>query len=177
MLNICGYAYVAICVASSLLLPLTVMACEAGDDIRTSPVPVPAATTAAPADNTPRPQNQPRPAGSTAGNGLENTGGATDEGGQGYRTVADIDTARKTVISDLTNAALAEENYFVDHQVYTTSVNDLAMNGFRQSPNVVMQIITGDNLMFCIEAYDHGNATDRWHFNSRVGSPVVGVCP
>ena len=57
--------------------------------------------------------------------------------------------------SDVKNAAIAQEAYYVDNKTYTSSPDDLAAYGFRQTQAVVLSV-TGDDNAYTITAY-HGS--------------------
>lgn len=83
------------------------------------------------------------------------------------------------VESDLHNAALSQNTYYIDNQTYSNDVNDLLGIGFEDSPDVTLTIETASDEGYCIEAF-HANNPDRvWWVDSGVGTPYpqVGNCP
>lgn len=76
----------------------------------------------------------------------------------------------KRVMSDVRNAASAEEAYFVDHLTYASDCTILP--GFIQSAGVVFTACTGDTSAFLITA-DHPNSNQTCTFDSTENPPLT----
>ncbi|MDO8735904.1 MAG: hypothetical protein Q7K29_02325 [Thermoleophilia bacterium] len=100
-------------------------------------------------------------------------------------TVADDDPVSRpgpeeiapTIMSDLRNAAVAEEGYFTDRGFYTVEVTDLFQFGYEPSANIDMFVSEADNLSYCLEAFNVTNPSLVMSFQSYDGEPLAGSCP
>jgi type IV pilus assembly protein PilA len=64
-----------------------------------------------------------------------------------------------TAETDVRTATVAQTQYFVDHQVYANSVNDLNTAGFRMSTDVNFNV-SGDGQGYTLVSYHtHGDKT------------------
>lgn len=81
--------------------------------------------------------------------------------------------------SNLRNAAVAQESYYVDNSTYTTDEADLAVEGFNRSANVTVNYEAGDDgdlaTSYCMDAvHDSGGGT--FNLDSDSGEPQDGAC-
>lgn len=74
--------------------------------------------------------------------------------------------------SDLRNAAVAEEAYFLDYESYSTAVEDLP--GFVQSRGVSLRIARADGEQWAAVSY-HEKGTKTFCFDSAVPSPMTSA--
>ncbi len=63
-------------------------------------------------------------------------------------------------VSDLRNASIAQEAYYVDHRTYTSDIDTLGGYGFRQTQDVTVQVPSKDDNSYTITAnHDKGDKT------------------
>ena len=62
---------------------------------------------------------------------------------------------------DLKNMSIAQEAYFVDNQIYTTSVNNLISYGYTNSRGVVPNITGANNISYSMTA-SHASGDKTW---------------
>jgi prepilin-type N-terminal cleavage/methylation domain-containing protein len=74
------------------------------------------------------------------------------------------------IMSDLRNAATAQETYFADHATYSSSC--AALPGFAQSQGVVFSVCTGDPVSFRMVA-THPQATKTCTYDSTQSPPLT----
>ena len=63
--------------------------------------------------------------------------------------------------SDLRNAATAQEAYYTDGQVYTTTLNDLTSRGYTASANVTVNPTGGDSQGYTMTGV-HSSGLTTW---------------
>jgi prepilin-type N-terminal cleavage/methylation domain-containing protein len=73
------------------------------------------------------------------------------------------------VVSDLRNAAMAQETYFTDHFAYSSSCPTLP--GFKQSKGTVFSVCTGNVTSFQITV-SHPQATKTCSWDSSANPPM-----
>jgi hypothetical protein len=78
------------------------------------------------------------------------------------------------VKSVLRNAATAQEAFFVDHNRYTTRVDDLITKGLRLPPGVTLHIDRADVRGFMLTARKPGGTVSSWSFDNRTGMLTPG---
>jgi len=77
--------------------------------------------------------------------------------------------------SDLRNAAVAQESYYTDNDIYTTTEANLTAEGFNPSANVTMTYISANASGYCMSAVnDNGGAT--YYMDSDTGEPTTVAC-
>jgi len=81
------------------------------------------------------------------------------------------------LMSELRNAAVAQEGYFTDWGYYATDINDLSSFGYEPSANMNMHVAAGDSTSYCMEAFHAENHNLVMFFDSTVGEPETGSCP
>jgi len=59
--------------------------------------------------------------------------------------------------SDVKNASIAQEGYYVDNQTYTSSLANLTAYGLRQTQNVSVSVVGDDNAYTIISSHSKGD--------------------
>ena len=72
-------------------------------------------------------------------------------------------------MSDLRNAATAQEAYFTDGQTYTTTLGDLTTRGYSPSANVTMTLTTGNTTVYVMTT-KHTSGASSWTLTGPGGS-------
>ena len=80
--------------------------------------------------------------------------------------------------SALKNAATAQESYYTDAtpSSYTTSVASLNNEGFNNSANVTVSVVSASTTAYCMKAVHSSNPTKFWYISSATGSPSTTAC-
>jgi prepilin-type N-terminal cleavage/methylation domain-containing protein len=71
--------------------------------------------------------------------------------------------------SDVRNASIAEEAYYVDHRTYTGDLDTLLAYGFRQTQEVTVQVPKHDDNVYTITA-SHGSGDKTFTLTGPRGS-------
>ena len=66
-----------------------------------------------------------------------------------------------TVLSDLRNAATAQESYYSDNNTYSSVLSDLTSRGYTPSPNVTMLSVVGSSTGYTMVA-QHASGITTW---------------
>ncbi|MHB0914462.1 MAG: prepilin-type N-terminal cleavage/methylation domain-containing protein [Thermoleophilia bacterium] len=84
-----------------------------------------------------------------------------------------------TVESDLHNAVLSQNTYYVNNSSFTSDIDDLIAIGFELSDDVTVTIVSAVDDTYCMEGFNGRNADRVWWVESGAGSPYpqVGSCP
>lgn len=84
-----------------------------------------------------------------------------------------------TVESDLHNAVLSQNTYYVNNDAFTNDIDDLIDIGFETSDDVTVTIVSAVDDTYCMEGSHSSNADRVWWVESGAGSPYpqIGSCP
>jgi len=161
------YSYFGICAFSIVvaIIALLTLSCNSGDDaaaITTTPA-ANAPSTARP-ENTPATKQSEKPATPTAAN-------STTVPRLSYEEIAPM------LMSELRNAAVAQEAYFTDWGHYAIDIKDLSSFGYEPSANINIVGVMGDGALYCMEAFHVENHNLVMYFLSHEGEPRQGSCP
>jgi len=74
-------------------------------------------------------------------------------------------------VSDVKNASIAQEAYYVDHRTYTSEVAMLTTFGFRQTQGVAVQIPSKDDSSYTITA--NHNRGDKTYTLTGPGGAII----
>src|SRR5262249_8965126 len=80
-----------------------------------------------------------------------------------------------TLKADLRNAAVAEEAYYAQNQVYKTGpLSASTLPGYNKTQEISMTAVTGTNTFILAAA--HSNCTGTWNYDSKTGVPAGPAC-
>lgn len=77
--------------------------------------------------------------------------------------------------SELRNAAVVQESWYVDNGEYASAVADLESEGFNSSSDVTLTINSADTDGYCMQA-SHDNSSDDFMLDSDDGEVSDGTC-
>lgn len=77
--------------------------------------------------------------------------------------------------SDLRNAAVAQESWYTDNSAYTATEANLVTEGFNESTNVSLTIVSADADDYCMSAV-HSSGGSTYYMDDDVGEPSTTAC-